>query len=73
MKRLIVPAVFLLALLPAWGASACPNCKDTVAESGRAVIGNVAGGFNYSIFFMLGGITAVGGLVIRMIVKETRS
>ena len=62
-----------LALLPAALASACPNCKDSIPNSDAEQVASLPGGFNHSIFFMLGSLGVVGGFVIRMIVKETRA
>lgn len=50
-------------------ASACPMCKDSVANTD----GNVAAGFNNSIYFMLLGFFGCLGLVARTIIKGIRS
>ena len=60
-------------LLPAQTASACPGCRESLPNSDAPQATSVPGGFNTSIYFMLGGLGLVGGLVVRMIVKETRS
>jgi hypothetical protein len=73
MRRRLLATVIALALLPAAAVSACPNCKDSIPNSDAQQASTLPAGFNRSIFFMLGGLFAVGGLVIRMIVKETRS
>lgn len=59
-------------LLPAV-VQACPNCKSSIPNSDAEKGADLPGGFNHSIYFMLGGLFVVGGLVVRMIVKETRS
>ena len=74
MRRRTLAATFLaLTLLPAGWASACPNCRDSIPNSDAPQAAGLPGGFNHSIFFMLGGLLTVGGFVVRMIVKETRS
>lgn len=72
MRRSILTAVLGIALLPGL-ASACPNCKSSIPNSDAEKAADLPGGFNRSIFFMLGGLFVVGGLVVRMIVKETRA
>lgn len=65
--------VILLAMLLSPSiTSACPNCKDSIPDNDAESAASVPGGFNHSIFFMLGSLGVVGGLVVRMIVKETR-
>ena len=74
MRRRALAATFLaLALLPAGAASACPNCRDSIPNNDAPQASSLPGGFNTSIYFMLGGLFLVGGFVVRMIVKETRS
>ena len=73
MRRRLFATVLALTLLPAGLAHACPNCKDSIPSSDAEQAANLPGGFNHSIFFMLGGLLTVGGFVVRMIVKETRS
>ena len=72
-RRTLAATVLTLALLPAGWASACPNCRDSIPNSDAPQATGLPGGFNHSIYFMLGALGVVGGLVIRMIVKETRS
>jgi hypothetical protein len=50
-------------------ASACPMCKDSVANTDPGV----AAGFNNSIYFMLLGFFGCLGLVARTIIKGVRS
>ena len=85
MPRFALCLILLAAmtLLFANAAPACPNCKDTLANTNPQPGGandrqssegaGLPGGFNLSIYFMLGGVIVVGALVIRMIVRETRS
>jgi hypothetical protein len=72
MHRTLFTAALGLMLLPGL-AHACPNCKSSIPNSDAEKSANLPGGFNHSIYFMLGGLFVVGGLVVRMIVKETRS
>ena len=73
MRRRLFAAVLALTLLPAGFATACPNCKDSIPSSDAEQAANLPGGFNHSIYFMLGSFLLVGGFVVRMIVKEIRS
>ena len=72
MRRTLLTATLALALLPAAAADACPNCKESIPNNDAQQSAALPGGFNHSIYFMLGALVVVGGLVIRMIVKETR-
>jgi hypothetical protein len=72
-RRRAATLFLALLLLPAGIASACPNCKDSIPNSDAQQASSLPGGFNASIYLMLGGLFAVGSLVIRMIVKETRA
>jgi hypothetical protein len=74
MKRftplLTIPlAACAFLLLTAAVASACPMCKDSVANTDSSV----AAGFNNSIYFMLLGFFGCLGLVARTIIKGVRS
>jgi len=81
MRRLIAPVVALALLVGLTGtANACPGCKDSVAEAGVIAPDGgpggptpaLPGGFNYSIYFMLGGLFSVLGVVVGIIVKGVR-
>jgi hypothetical protein len=73
MRRHVLATVLVLTLLPAGIASACPNCKDSIPNSDAQQATSLPGGFNHSIYFMLGGLLVVGGFVVRMIVKESKA
>ena len=73
MRRKLFAMILAMVLLPTGFASACPNCKDSIPNSDAQQASNLPGGFNASIFFMLGGLFAVSGFVVRLIVKETRN
>ena len=72
-RRTLAATALALVLLPAGLASACPNCRDSIPNSDAPQATGLPGGFNHSIYFMLGGLFAVGGFVVRMIVKESRN
>ena len=73
MRRHLFATILALTLLPAGLAQACPNCKDSIPNSDAQQASNLPGGFNHSIYFMLGSFVVVGGFVVRMIVKEIRN
>jgi hypothetical protein len=73
MRRRLFATILALTLLPAGLAEACPNCKDSIPNSNAQQASSLPGGFNHSIYFMLGGLLLVGGFVVRMLVKESRS
>lgn len=73
MRRYLLATILALTLLPAGLAPACPNCKDSIPNSDAQQASNLPGGFNDSIYFMLGSFLLVTGFVVRMIVKEVRS
>lgn len=79
MNRLLVSLALLIAT---GGAPACPMCKDSVPNrEGAAALRdsynsngqNISGGINASVYFMLGGLVGVIGLVGTVIVKGARS
>jgi hypothetical protein len=73
MRRRASAAILgLCLLLPAGAASACPNCRESIPNNDAPQSAGLPGGFNASIYFMLGGVGLVGAFVVRMIVKETR-
>ena len=72
-RSILATAALSFALLPAAVSSACPNCKESIPNNDAEQSAAVPGGFNTSIFFMLGAVGIIGGLVVRMIVKETRN
>ena len=70
------PRTLLLALLlilaPAGIASACPNCKASIPTGSSETSANLPGGFNWSVYLMLGSLIGVGGSVVRMLVREVK-
>lgn len=60
-------------LMLAGAAAACPMCKDSIPASDAQQAASLPGGFNASIFYMLGGLFGVMGLLATIIVKGVRS
>lgn len=73
MKRLTPLLALFVVLALAGLAEACPGCKNSIPNNDAEVVQGVPSGFNHSIYYMLAGLFTVGGLVIRMIVREVRS
>ena len=76
MKRwtaLIVPVLFLTLTAAPQLAHACPFCKDSIPSSDAQASGSVPGGFNNSIYLMLGGFFAVLGFVTMTLAKAART
>ena len=71
--RLAGVAMLAAVVVPAALASACPTCKESIPNSDAQQAGSLPGGFNASIYYMLGGVGLVGGLVLRMLVREARA
>jgi hypothetical protein len=74
MKRWTPLLSVLFTLAIAGAAFACPNCKDSIANTAES--GTSAGlpaGFNYSIYVMLAGLFCVLGFVGFTIVKGVKS
>ena len=73
-RRMLAPALLALTLLAAPAlAPACPTCKDSIPNSDAQQASALPGGFNLSIYYMLASVGLVGGLLVRMIVRETRA
>jgi hypothetical protein len=70
MRTLLLSLAFVLTLSAL--ASACPACKDTIANSDAAGTPTVAGAFNSSIYVMLGAFLGVLGMVAGVIIKGIR-
>lgn len=63
----------LLAVLLLTGlASACPSCKETIANTETASTAGISSAFNSSIYVMLGAFIGVLGLVAGVIIKGIR-
>jgi hypothetical protein len=65
MIMLAVAALFVLAAV----AGACPNCRDTIANTVADDVASLPAGFNYSIYWMLLGLFGAMGIVARTIYK----
>lgn len=70
LAHLIVP---VLPLLLTATALACPFCKDSIPSSDAQAAGSVPGGFNNSIYLMLGGFFLVLGFVTMTLFKAART
>lgn len=78
----LIFAVLMLAA-PAIPASACPNCRESVATPPSAgvvadqpaidEVSGLSGGFNSSIWVMLGGVVLSLGLVGTLVTHVARS
>ena len=69
MKRWTPIFVSLAMLVMTTAAWACPLCKDSVPSSDAQSPGGVPGGFNTTIYLMLGSLFAVIGMVTMTLVK----
>ena len=69
------PTLIATGVLLANAASvlACPMCKDSVPASDAQSAGGLPGGFNNSIFLMLGSLFCVIGMITWTLVKGSRS
>ena len=61
MTRYTPLLTFVLTLALCGIAAACPMCKDAIPSSDAQAPGSLPGGFNLSIYYMLGGLFAVIG------------
>ena len=71
MNRLAATILAVL-LTAAPAALACPLCKDSVPSSDAQAPGGVPGGFNTTIYFMLGGLFCVIGMISMTLVRGAR-
>ena len=69
------PALIATAVLLLNAATllACPMCKDSVPASDAQNAGGLPGGFNHSIYLMLGSLFCVIGMITWTLVKGSRS
>jgi hypothetical protein len=76
---LLLAAFLLNAGVFAKTASACPGCKDSIGGDNGATNGtegasaSLPGGFNSSVYLMLGGLFGTMGLVGWVVVKGART
>ena len=76
---LLLAAFLLNAGVFATPASACPGCKDSIGGDNGATNGtegasaSLPGGFNTSVYLMLGGLFGTMGLVGWVVVKGVRA
>lgn len=72
-RRTVAAAVFALVLSAPAAARACPGCRESIGDNDAQQASSLPGGFNLSIYYMLGSVGLVGGLIVRMIVREARA
>ena len=75
MKKYLPLLSIVLVLALAGLAEACPNCKSAqpvYPTADEAQAGSLPGGFNSSIYFMLGSLFVVISAIGTMIVKAVR-
>ena len=76
---LLLAAFLLNAGVFAAPASACPGCKDSIGNDNAPTGGTdgaasaLPGGFNTSVYLMLGGVFGTMGLVGWVVVKGVRT
>lgn len=73
MKRFIPVLSVVVLLVFAGVAMACPMCKDSIPSSDAANQGGVPGGFNQSVYLLLGTFLAMVGVVSGVIYKGVSS
>lgn len=73
MKRPFLILTLLTPLLLPALVLACPNCKDSVANTDADLATQVGAAFNYSIFAMLAAVFLVAGFVGRTLYKASQS
>jgi hypothetical protein len=73
-KRWTIAAALAVTQGFAAVASACPMCKDSITDTGKAgaASAGLPSGFNVSVYLMLVGLFCVMGLVGGIIVKGVR-
>jgi hypothetical protein len=68
--------MMLVLLGTTTAAVACPTCKESVAltdaAGGSSSASSLGAGFGWSIYFMLGGVIAVMGIMARVLIKAVR-
>ena len=74
MKRWISLIVIVLVITAFLGlaAHACPMCKDSISDSDAERAMALPSGFNYSVYYMLGGLFFAIGMVSTTIVRAVR-
>jgi hypothetical protein len=73
MKRIIPSIVVLLLTAAPAAVLACPLCKDSVPDSDSQSAGGLPGGFNNSVYLMLGSFFCVLGFLTFNIVRTVRT
>ncbi len=68
----VLAVAFIISLLSAREAMACPNCKEAVSATSSEAA-DMADGFNWSVMFMLSvpfSLLGTGALMVRRAVKK---
>ena len=72
-KNLLAPAVIVATLLTAGNASACPNCKDAIANQEGSDAEGLKAGYSWSIIMMIStpfSLLSVGAFMVTRAVKR---
>jgi len=72
MRRLAPIFAPVLTLMLSTAAWACPLCKDAIPSSDAQAPGGVPGGFNTTIYLMLGSLFCVIGMISLTLVRGAR-
>lgn len=74
MKRFVASLLLVLVLGSSSAVVACPMCKDSIpnAENGEKAPGMPAA-YNYSVYYMLGGMIVVGSLIVTGLVRAVKT
>lgn len=72
-SRMIRALAIVAVVLGAQVAQACPMCKDSIPGSDAAQAGSVPGGFNQSVYLLLGGLFTCIGMMTTTIVRAVRN
>ena len=73
MKRRMLSLAAVLVPVMCQVAAACPFCKDADSSNGSTAAPPSAGGYNHSIYLMLGGLAFAIGMVARTVIKGIQS
>lgn len=72
-KRVLLPIVALSAVLAiAPSASACPNCKEAIANQSPAEAARLKNGYFYSILLMIGMPFTLAGTGVFLVARAAK-
>jgi hypothetical protein len=69
-KKAVLTLIVLLVMTSL--AAACPMCKDSIPNTDAQAAVSMPSAYNYSVYYMLGGLFLTLGLVLGVIVKGVR-